>query len=110
MKDHAREKNNVDKTEKKPITTPTPLPSKLERNHSLDAEPKTLLQEEINLARVWCFSSSLIFSYTFYLLYLTFFIYKFLKKHVGGSFENHQHSSQGGSFENILKSKYRILI
>ncbi|XP_004502574.1 uncharacterized protein [Cicer arietinum] len=51
MKDHAREKNNVDKTEKKPITTPTPLPSKLERNHSLDAEPKTLLQEEINLAR-----------------------------------------------------------
>jgi len=53
MKDRVAEKKNNDKIEK-PKETPTPLPFKLERNPSLDFEPKTLHKDELNLARV-CF-------------------------------------------------------
>lgn len=51
MKDRVAENKNNDKNEKS-IETPMSLPSKLERNLSLDDEPKTLLQHELNLARV----------------------------------------------------------
>ncbi|XP_045810748.1 uncharacterized protein LOC123905158 [Trifolium pratense] len=50
MKDRAIEKKNNDTTEKS-VLTPMPLPPKLERNSSLDAEPKTLSKDELKLAR-----------------------------------------------------------
>lgn len=56
MKDHA-EKN------KKPSTPISPPPPKLERKPSIDAEPKTLLRDELNLARV-----SLVIFFTLFIL------------------------------------------
>ena len=50
MENHAAKKNN-DTTEKS-ILTPMPPPPKLERSSSLDAEPKTLFEDELRLARV----------------------------------------------------------
>ncbi|WJX34015.1 hypothetical protein P8452_22168 [Trifolium repens] len=50
MENHAAKKKNNDTTEKS-ILTPMPLPPKLERSSSLDAEPKTLFEDELRLAR-----------------------------------------------------------
>ncbi|XP_027337233.1 uncharacterized protein LOC113850914 [Abrus precatorius] len=48
MKQQAEEKKDAIE---KPIAPMPPPPPMLERKPSLDAEPKTLLQEELNLAR-----------------------------------------------------------
>jgi hypothetical protein len=51
MENHAAKKKNNGTTEKS-ILTPMPPPPKLERSSSLDAEPKTLFEDELRLARV----------------------------------------------------------
>jgi hypothetical protein len=51
MENHAAKKKNNDTTEKS-ILTPMPPPPKLERNSSLDTEPKTLFEDELRFARV----------------------------------------------------------
>ncbi|WJX40289.1 hypothetical protein P8452_27780 [Trifolium repens] len=50
MENHAAKKKNNGTTEKS-ILTPMPPPPKLERNSSLDTEPKTLFEDELRFAR-----------------------------------------------------------
>ncbi|KAL2339691.1 hypothetical protein Fmac_007631 [Flemingia macrophylla] len=47
-KSHAAEKKDA---MERPLTPMAPPPLKLERNPSIDAEPKTLLRDELNMAR-----------------------------------------------------------
>jgi hypothetical protein len=69
MENHAAKKNN-DTTEKS-ILTPMPPPPKLERSSSLDAEPKTLFEDELRLARVRFFFCPICFTY--YIFFFNFF-------------------------------------
>jgi hypothetical protein len=77
MENHAAKKNN-DTTEKS-ILTPMPPPPKLERSSSLDAEPKTLFEDELRLARVRFF-------FVQFVLLITFFLSIFLPYIIKGYF------------------------
>lgn len=97
MKDHAQK--NEDKKKKPMMPSPPP---KLERKPSIDTEPKTLLQEELKLARVCTFLS-----------FYSFFIYNYFNIleniSAGGSTQSPPHSPQRRSFENILDGNIKFL-
>jgi hypothetical protein len=77
MENHAAKKN-INTTEKS-ILTPMPPPPKLERSSSLDAEPKTLFEDELRLARVRFF-------FVQFVLLITFFLSIFLPYIIKGYF------------------------